>query len=92
MDSRIKLLRAKAKELDPVGFIGRAGITEGLIEELQRQIKAKKLIKVRVAKDFYGDDKKAAAQNLADLVNADLVDRIGYIIVLAKKKTQKEER
>ncbi len=88
MDSRIKLLRAKAKELDPVGFIGKAGITDKVVEELQRQLKAKKLIKVRVAKDFYGADKKSAAQGLADKVGADLIDRIGYVIVLAKKKSR----
>ena len=43
----IKEQRAKAKTLYPAMIIGKAGTSEGLIKELSKQIKIKKLIKVK---------------------------------------------
>jgi len=86
MDERVRNLRSRSKLLTPVGFIGKAELSENVLEELRRQLKAKKLIKIKVHKAFYeGKDKKERAQFVADQLNADLIDQVGFMVVVAKK-------
>ena len=83
----IKEQRAKAKTLYPSMIIGKSGITEGLIAELAKQIKIKRLIKVKFLKSFIEDkEKKAVALDLARKTDSVVVLQIGNVAVLAKKK------
>jgi len=85
MDKRIKELRAKAHTLDPAGFIGKDGMSPGTVEELKRQLKEKKLIKIKVSKVlFEGKDKKEVANNIAQALGGVLVEQKGYTVVVAK--------
>ena len=43
-------LKAEANQLSPILNIGKNGVTDTLIEELNKQIKANRLVKVRVLK------------------------------------------
>jgi putative YhbY family RNA-binding protein len=81
-----KKLRAKGHTLYPSMQIGKQGITRGLITELQKQLKIKKIIKVKFMKSFIEDkDKKVVASDLAKKLNANIVSQTGNVLVLAKK-------
>ncbi len=82
----IKEQRTKARTLYPAMQIGKSGITDGLIRELQKQIKIKKLIKVKFLKSFIeGKDKKELAAELAKKTNSVVILQIGNTVALAKK-------
>ncbi len=84
---KIKELRAKGKALEPLVHVGKEGLAPNVLAELQRQIKAHKLVKVKITKDFFaGKDKKAEAQAIADKVNAELIELVGFVVVLADKR------
>ncbi len=83
--SKIKELRSKARALNPVAHIGKEGITPKVIEEISRQLRQQKLIKIRAPPAFFeGKSKKEVARALAAQVNAELIDQVGFMIVLAK--------
>jgi RNA-binding protein len=76
-----KFLKAKAHDLKPVVMIGNAGLTEAVILEAERSIKAHELIKVRVL----GDDREAREAwylALCEAINAAPVQHIGKLLLL----------
>lgn len=76
-------LREKAKLLEPVIRIGKNGLTEGTIKEIEKQLKKRKLIKIKLLKSFIeGKDKKSAAKEVAEKTNSILVDQVGFVVVL----------
>jgi len=88
MDTKEK--RAKARTLYPAMQIGKSGITQGLIRELQKQLKLKKLIKIKLMKSFIEDkNKKEIAKELARKTGAELIFQIGNVVVLGKKEKLK---
>ena len=79
-------LAEKAREIEPVLRIGKNGITEGIIEEIKMQLKKKKLIKIKFLKSAMEDiDKKALALRIAEDTNSELIDQVGFVIVLHKR-------
>lgn len=76
-------LKAEANQLSPILNIGKNGVTETLIEELNKQIKANRLVKVRVLKSAEeGKDLKAIAEEIAAATRSTLIDVRGRTVVL----------
>ena len=79
--SERKTLKARAHALDAVVIIGDAGLTPGVLAEIERSLVAHQLIKVRVT----GDD-RAARLAMRDAIVAELdaapVQAIGKLLVL----------
>ncbi|HET8687751.1 MAG TPA: YhbY family RNA-binding protein [Methanosarcina sp.] len=76
-------LRAEANQLSPILNIGKNGVTDTLIEELNKQIKANRLVKVRVLKSAEeGKDLKAIAEEIAAATRSTLIDIRGRTVVL----------
>jgi RNA-binding protein len=74
-------LRAKAHHLKPTVIVGGAGLTDGLLRELDLSLAHHELLKVRVnAADR--DARKAAIEHLCETSGAALVQSIGHIAVL----------
>lgn len=83
-------MKDKAKAITPIVWLGKSGLTEGVISELKKQIKQKRLVKVKMLKAFIdGKNRKDAAIEVAAAVDADLVDNVGFVVVLSKKKKAK---
>ena len=82
----IKAQRIKAMTLYPAMQIGKSGITAGLVTELKKQLKLKKLIKVKFLRSYLeGKDKKKVAIDLAKKTDSVIVLQIGNMVTLAKK-------
>lgn len=47
---RLYQLKSEANQISPILNIGKNGVTDTLIEELNKQIKANRLVKVRILK------------------------------------------
>lgn len=79
-------LKDKARNIEATARIGKNGLTEGTINEIKRQLKDKKLIKVKLLKSFIADkDKKIAAKELAEKTGSEIAQIIGFTITLYKK-------
>lgn len=76
-----KYLKAQAHGLKPVVMIGQAGLTEAVIAEAERAIKAHELIKVRVLGDDR-DAREAWFMALCESLGAAPVQHIGKLLLL----------
>ena len=80
-------LRSLANSIDPIFQIGKAGLSENLLKQLDDAIEARELIKINVL-DSSGEDVKALGNEIADSINAICVQTMGNTITLyrARKK------
>ena len=83
----MKKLKSKAVILEPVVRIGKSGITDSIVEEIKKQLRKKELIKVKLLGSFVkGKDKKLLAKELAEKANAMIIHKVGFVVVLYKKR------
>ena len=83
-----KYLRGVAHKLEPKARSGNPGLTQNLIKEIEAQLLAHELIKVKVA----AEDREARdrfIERMCAATKATLVQRVGNIAVLYKKNTKK---
>ena len=82
-------LRSLANSIDPIFQIGKAGLSENLLKQLDDAIEARELIKINVLESS-GEDVKALGNEIADSINAICVQTMGNKITLyrARKKIQ----
>ena len=79
-------LKRDAAHLTPLLNIGKNGVSDSLIEELLRQLKQNKLVKVKILKSALEDmDRKAIAGELAKRTGSQLVEIKGSSAVLYRK-------
>ncbi|MCY0883900.1 MAG: YhbY family RNA-binding protein [Acidianus infernus] len=74
----------KAKAGHPTIRIGKNGITEGLINEIKRQLKDHEVVKIRIG--IKDQDRREIAKKVAELTNAKLVEVRGYTFILMKNE------
>ena len=78
-------LKEKAKTLEPVIRVGKNGLTESTIKEIKKQLNKKKLIKVKLLRAFINNrNKREAAKEIAQKTNSQIIDLVGFVIVLWK--------
>ncbi|MBD3249597.1 RNA-binding protein [Candidatus Woesearchaeota archaeon] len=81
-----KDIKKKAKELEPVIRIGKNGLNEPVVEEIKKQLKKKRLIKVKFLRSALEDkDKKEAFSELASKIDGKIVLKTGFVLVLQKE-------
>lgn len=85
-------LRGLANTMEPIFQVGKGGISEVLIEQLDNAIEARELIKITVLETAPGSAKELADQ-IANSTNSEVVQTIGNKITLfrQKKKNSKFE-
>jgi RNA-binding protein len=81
-------LRGMANGIDTIQQIGKQGINENLIKQVEEALTARELIKLRVL-ETSPDSAREAAQNLAEATESDIVQVIGSRIVLFKQNEKK---
>jgi RNA-binding protein len=79
-----KALKARAHKLEPVVRIGSKGVTEEVIGEIERALKAHQLIKVRAA-TLDRDQRDAALVSICERTRAERVQQVGKVFVLFRK-------
>jgi putative YhbY family RNA-binding protein len=82
-------LRAEAHKLNPVVIIGDKGLTDEVVKEIDRSLKAHELIKVRAA----SDDRKARSEwmkQICERLEAEAVQEIGKIFVIYRENPEEK--
>jgi putative YhbY family RNA-binding protein len=74
-------LRAKAHHLHPVVAIGRQGLTDPVLHEIDVALTAHELIKVRVADDDR-DERERLATRICDVLGCAPVQHLGKLLIL----------
>ena len=82
------ILRSKAQTIEPIGKIGKGGISENLKESFSNALEARELIKISVLNNV-DDDINLLAQELATSISAEVVCVIGHKIVLYRRSSKK---
>lgn len=82
-----KHLRRLAHPMNPVVMLGNAGLTEGVVKELERALADHELVKVsaRVGERSARD---AALDDLARQTSSEIVQRIGNVGVFYRRSKQ----
>lgn len=84
--SQKKVLRSKARLIEPVLRLGKNGITQNVLKEIDGHLKKRKLIKIKFVKGFFEEhDRFFAAQKIAKQMDAEIVDQVGFMIVLYRQ-------
>ena len=82
-----KALKARAHKLDPIVQIGAKGVTEEVIAEIDRALKAHELIKVR-AGTMDRDQRDRALGSIVERTKAERVQQVGKVFVLYRKSDE----
>ena len=83
-------LRSLAQNLDTIFQIGKGGITEETCKQLANALEARELIKARVLENS-GYTAKEAANEIAEVIECDVVSCVGTRFVLYKESTKKKK-
>lgn len=83
---KLYTLKKESVNLTPLLSVGKNGMADSVIEELKKQLKVKKLVKVRIHKNSgESDDMKQVALELCEKCNAELIDIRGRTVTLYRQ-------
>ena len=92
-------LRSEANTLEPIIQIGKDGITDAVIAQMEDNFNTRELFKVRVHLETAPETPKELAAKLAEAVKCEIIQVIGGIIVvfrinpvLRQKEAEKAKR
>jgi putative YhbY family RNA-binding protein len=83
-------LRAEAHKLNPVVIIGDKGLTDEVLAEIDRSLKAHELIKVRAVTDDR-DAREIWFEKICETLGAEEVQEIGKILVVYRENPEPEK-
>jgi len=81
-------LRSEAHHLQPIFQIGKGGLTEPIIKQIEEALEARELIKVSILQNSE-EDKNEIARRLEE-TGIEVVQVIGKILVLYKESKEKK--
>jgi len=82
-------LRSLANTLKPTHQIGKNGVTDGVIAELNEALEVHEIMKITVLESAMLDGKECARE-LAEKLGAEIVQVIGFKVVLYRKASKEE--
>jgi RNA-binding protein len=80
-----RYLRSLAQRLEPVVWVGEAGLAPGIVRGIDEALAAHELVKVRMREP---EDKRALAQALADATGSELAGLVGHTAILYRAHPQ----
>jgi len=83
-------LKSLAHKIDPIFQIGKNGLTENFIKQLDEALEARELIKVKILKNSFLDATEVASE-LAERLGAEFVQSIGNKFVLYRESKENKK-
>ncbi len=83
-------LRGEANKLNPLVHVGKDGVTEAVIEQVDEALEDHELIKVRILESV-GRTTRSCAEELATATASNVVQVIGGIAVLFRQNDEDSE-
>lgn len=87
--ARKKQLKTQAHLLKPVIIVGQSGLTESVLKEIEITLDTHELIKIKIRAER--DERKQISEQIVIKTHSDLIQSIGQIIVVYRKKPEKKE-
>jgi len=84
---QIRYLRGLGHHLDPIIMLGKAGLSESIVDKTSEALDAHELIKVKV-QDGCMLDRKVAADQLSKVTQAQLVQVLGRTFLLFRRSEE----
>ena len=83
-------LSSLSHHLDPLVFIGRGGVSDGVINSIEKNIEKYELIKVKF--NDHKENKKELSKKISEKLDCELVKIIGHTLILYKENSDPEKR
>lgn len=80
-------LRSIANTLKPITQIGKEGVTESFLDQLEDMLKAREIVKVSILENA-GLDAKETANAICEVLRAEFVQAIGFKFTIYKKNEE----
>ena len=91
MDSRIrKLLRSRAHHLEPIVLIGKNKITGGTINNINKALETRELIKIKFRE--FKDEKLSLSEKIAKITHSEIVGIIGHTVIIFRQNPDSDKR
>ncbi|MBR6780944.1 MAG: YhbY family RNA-binding protein [Clostridia bacterium] len=81
-------LRGQANSLEPIFQVGKNGLTDAFLAQLEGAIALRELMKIKILRETSPVDARTAADEIAEHLQADVVQVIGNIIVLYRENPE----
>ncbi|WP_042146043.1 ribosome assembly RNA-binding protein YhbY [Paucisalibacillus sp. EB02] len=85
-----RFLRSKAHHLKPIFQVGKIGVNENMIVQVNEALEKRELIKVSILQNCM-DDKETVAEDLKAGTHSEIVQIIGNNIVLYKESEENKQ-
>ena len=85
-----RYLRSLAHNIDPIFQIGKAGINDNMISQIDETLENRELIKIHILQNNF-DDKNDLAQTLSQATNSEVVQVIGSMIIIYRESEENKE-
>ncbi|MCI2942938.1 MULTISPECIES: ribosome assembly RNA-binding protein YhbY [Staphylococcus] len=85
-----RYLRSLAHNLDPIFQIGKSGINENMIAQIDDTLENRELIKIHVLQNNF-DDINELAVTLSNATKSEIVQVIGSMIVIYRESVDNKE-
>jgi RNA-binding protein len=85
-----RFLRSKAHHLKPIFQVGKIGVNDNMIVQINEALEKRELIKVSILQNCM-EDKDSIAEQLQDGTHAEIVQIIGNNIVLYKESEENKQ-
>lgn len=83
--------RAKANTLEPLFQLGKGGMSDAIIAQVDDALRARELIKIKVLLESTPITPREAADQLSEATNAHVIQVIGGVIVLYRENPEFRE-
>ncbi|MBS2969773.1 ribosome assembly RNA-binding protein YhbY [Metabacillus sp. KIGAM252] len=85
-----RFLRAEAHHLNPIFQVGKGGVNDNMIKQIEEALEGRELLKVSILQNC-DEDKDEVAERLSKGARAELVQIIGNTIVLYKESRENKQ-
>ncbi len=83
-------LKGLANNIEPIFQLGKNGLTENFVKQVDEALEARELVKVNVLKNCFLDTTEVASQ-LTDELNAEFVQSIGRKFVIYRESVENKK-
>ncbi len=83
-----RYLRSLGHHLRALVLLGKAGLTENVILQIEQNLVAHELVKVKLPK-VLSDERKSIAENVAQQTHSELIQIVGYSAIFYRPHPEK---
>ncbi len=89
-NKQISKLKSLAQRLEPVVYVGKAGVTDELLAAVEQALSDHELIKIKFT--AFKEEKKSLAAEMAARTNSELVWIVGHVAILYRAQADSARR